>query len=71
LKKNSLKEKEMQEDFIEELENRGNANINANKEKITKLDTEVGIYMNENSKLKNKFLSLQKIKKKLLVLVIS
>jgi len=51
LKKDTLKDKmKMQQDFIEELELRGNANINANKEKITKLDDEVGIYMNENAK---------------------
>jgi DNA repair exonuclease SbcCD ATPase subunit len=51
LKKENLKDKvEMQKSFIEELENRGNANINANKGKITKLDDEVGIYMNENAK---------------------
>jgi DNA repair exonuclease SbcCD ATPase subunit len=50
LKKESLNDKvKMQEDFIEELENRGNANINANKEKITNLDDEVGNYMKENS----------------------
>jgi DNA repair exonuclease SbcCD ATPase subunit len=52
LKKETLKDKvEMQKNFIEELENRGNANINNNKEKITKLDAEVGIYMNQNSSL--------------------
>jgi len=52
LKKQTLKEKvEMQKNFIEELENRGNANINANKEKIANLDAEVGIYMNENASL--------------------
>jgi DNA repair exonuclease SbcCD ATPase subunit len=52
LKKENLKDKvEMQKSFIEELENRGNANINANKEKIGKLDTEVGVYMNENAKI--------------------
>ena len=50
LKKQTLKEKEqMQKEFIEELENRGNANINTNKEKIAKLDAEVGIYMTENA----------------------
>ena len=50
LKKETLKDKmKMQKDFIEELENRGNANINANQEKITKLDAEVGIYMTENA----------------------
>ena len=51
LKKETLKDKmKMQQDFIDELENRGHANINANKEKIAKLDDEVGIYMDENSK---------------------
>jgi DNA repair exonuclease SbcCD ATPase subunit len=52
LKKENLKDKmKMQQNFIEELENRGNANINANKEKIANLDSEVGIYMNDNSKI--------------------
>jgi len=52
LKKQSLAEKlKMQQDFIEELENRGNANINANKDKIANLDKEVGVYMNENALL--------------------
>jgi DNA repair exonuclease SbcCD ATPase subunit len=41
----------MQQEFIEELENRGNANINANKEKIANLDQEVGVYMTENAKI--------------------
>jgi DNA repair exonuclease SbcCD ATPase subunit len=50
-KKESLKDKvEMQKSFIEELESRGNANINANKEKIAKLDVEVGVYMVENAR---------------------
>ena len=49
LKKENLKDKvEMQQNFIEELENRGNANINANKEKIAKLDSEVGEYADAN-----------------------
>jgi len=52
LKKETLKDKmKMQQSFIEELENRGNANINANKEKIANLDAEVGIYMTENTKI--------------------
>ena len=52
LKKSNLKDKiDMQQKFIEELENRGNANINSNKEKITKLDGEVVIYMRENASL--------------------
>jgi DNA repair exonuclease SbcCD ATPase subunit len=50
LKKETLKDKmKMQQEFIEELENRGNANINANQEKITKLDAEVDVYMAENA----------------------
>jgi len=52
LKKETLKDKvEMQKNFIEELESRGNANINANKEKIAKLDNEVVDYMEKNSSL--------------------
>jgi len=52
LRKENLKEKmKMQQNFIDELENRGNANINANKEKIVKLDGEVGIYLIENAKI--------------------
>jgi len=51
LRKENLKDKmKMQQNFIEELENRGNANINNNKEKIAKLDSEVGNYMSENDK---------------------
>jgi len=50
LKKENLKDKmKMQQSFIEELENRGNANINANQEKIAKLDAEVGVYLTENA----------------------
>ena len=45
LKKETLKDKmKMQQSFIEELENRGNANINANKEKIANLDKEIANY---------------------------
>jgi DNA repair exonuclease SbcCD ATPase subunit len=52
LKKQNLKDKvEMQKSFIEELENRGNANINANKRKISDLDAEVSTYMSENAKI--------------------
>ncbi len=55
LKKDNLKDKiKMQESFIEELENRGNANINSNKEKITKLDEEIGVYMIENASTEEK-----------------
>ena len=51
LKKENLKDKmKMQQNFIDELESRGHANINANKEKISTLDKEVGVYMEENAK---------------------
>ena len=52
LKKENFKDKvEMQKDFIEELESRGNANINANKEKIVKLDEELVVFMKDNAVL--------------------
>ena len=61
LKKDTLKDKmKMQKDFIEELENRGNANINANREKITNLDKEVGIYITENASIEEQVHSLTK-----------
>ena len=60
LKKDTLKDKmKMQQNFIEELENRGNANINANKEKITNLDSEVGNYMELNEGLEGNIQTLQ------------
>jgi DNA repair exonuclease SbcCD ATPase subunit len=47
----SMEEKiEMQQSFIEELENRGNANIDSNNRKISDLTSEIETYMNENSK---------------------
>jgi DNA repair exonuclease SbcCD ATPase subunit len=50
LKKDNVRDKiGMQENFISELEERGNANINANQEKINSLDAEVLSYMKENS----------------------
>ena len=50
LKKDTLKDKmKMQQNFIEELENRGNANIDINNQKIDKLDAEVLSYMKQNS----------------------
>jgi DNA repair exonuclease SbcCD ATPase subunit len=61
LKKETLKDKmKMQQNFIEELENRGNANININKEKIANLDKEVGIYMKENAGTEEKIHELTK-----------
>ncbi len=50
LKKDNVRDKiGMQENFISELEERGNANINANQEKINSLDAEVLAYMKDNS----------------------
>ena len=50
LKKQTVRDKmKMQQNFIEELENRGNANIDSNKAKINKLDDEVAHYMEQNS----------------------
>jgi DNA repair exonuclease SbcCD ATPase subunit len=61
LKKETLKDKmKMQQSFIEELENRGNANINANKDKIANLDAEVGIYMTENAKTEEQIFAYAK-----------
>ena len=52
LKKETLKDKmKMQQNFIDELENRGKQNIDNNKSKITKLMKEVDEYMLENAKL--------------------
>lgn len=61
LKKQNLKDKvEMQKSFIEELENRGNANINANQQKIANLMEEVGTYMDENVKTEKDILKYTK-----------
>jgi DNA repair exonuclease SbcCD ATPase subunit len=52
LKKETLKDKmKMQQNFIDELENRGKQNIDGNKKKITKLMSEVDEYLQENTKL--------------------
>ena len=52
LKKDTLKDKmKMQQNFIEELENRGHANIDSNNEKISKLDEELVAYMKQNAVL--------------------
>jgi len=49
LKKESLLDKvKMQEEFIEELENRGKDNINNNNRKISDLDKEIQQYIQEN-----------------------
>jgi len=50
LKEESLLDKvTMQQEFIEELESRGNANVKSNSDKITKLDNEVEVYMRDNA----------------------
>jgi DNA repair exonuclease SbcCD ATPase subunit len=52
LKKETLKDKmKMQQNFIDELENRGKQNIDGNKNKITNLMSEVDEYLQENIKL--------------------
>ena len=52
LKKETLKDKmKMQQNFIDELENRGKQNIEGNKSKITNLMSEVDGYLQENIKL--------------------
>ena len=52
LKKETLKDKmKMQQNFIDELENRGKQNIEGNKNKITKLMGEVDQYIQDNTKL--------------------
>jgi DNA repair exonuclease SbcCD ATPase subunit len=61
LKKESVKDKvQMQQNFIDELENLGNANINANKEKIANIDVEIGNYNEENIEISNKLTLLEK-----------
>ena len=52
LKKETLKDKmKMQQNFIDELENRGKQNIEGNNTKITKLMNEVDVYLKDNIKL--------------------
>ena len=51
LKRETLKDKmKMQKNFIEELENRGKANIETNRKKVDKLLKEVDVYIEENEK---------------------
>ena len=65
LKKSNLKDKiDMQQKFIEELENRGNANIESNNNKIDKLDAEVVSYMDENSIIEQNILKVTKEQEK-------
>jgi DNA repair exonuclease SbcCD ATPase subunit len=61
LKKESVKDKvQMQQNFIDELENLGNANINSNKEKIANMEIEIGNYNDENIDITNKLILLEK-----------
>ena len=61
LKKESFEDKvEMQKNFISELENRGNANINLNKEKISSLMSENESYMSHNNKIEKKIAAVTK-----------
>jgi len=50
LEKSTEEKIEMQKSFIEELENRGNANIDSNNRKISDLTSEIETYINENSR---------------------
>jgi DNA repair exonuclease SbcCD ATPase subunit len=60
LKKDNLRDKmKMQQEFIEELENRGHANIDSNKEKIEKLLDEENEYILNNESLNYKMETLQ------------
>ena len=60
LEKTTEEKIEMQKGFIEELENRGNNTIVANKEKITNLNKEIDNYMEDNSSIEEKISKLQK-----------
>jgi len=67
LKKETLKDKmKMQQSFIEELENRGNANINSNKEKIASLDSEIGDYMTHISTVESSLVDKTKLQEELI-----
>ena len=68
LKRETLKDKmKMQKNFIEELENRGKANIEANEQKVDKLLKEVDVYIEENEKTEEEVSYAPRSKKKLLV----
>lgn len=61
MKKQSLKDKvEMQQNFIEELENQGKENINKKKTLIQTLDKESEVYMLNNSVVEEDIFNLQK-----------
>jgi DNA repair exonuclease SbcCD ATPase subunit len=61
MKKQSLKDKvEMQQNFIEELENQGKENINKKKTLIQTLDKESEVHMLDNSVIEEDIFNLQK-----------
>jgi len=61
LKKESISSKiEMQQNFIDEIESRGNSNIISNKEKIANLKGEIGDYSKENESIQKEIDSLTK-----------
>ena len=61
LKKESISSKiEMQQNFIDEIESRGNSNIISNKEKIANLKGEIGDYSKENENIQKEIDSLTK-----------
>ena len=67
MRKENLKDKmKMQQSFIEELENRGNANIDTNNRKISDLDVEIGHHMKENALTEEKVFSLTKEQEELI-----
>ena len=67
MRKENLKDKmKMQQSFIEELENRGNANIDTNNRKISDLDAEIGHHMKENALTEEKVFSLTKEQEELI-----
>ncbi|AXQ70565.1 SbcC-like subunit of palindrome specific endonuclease [Synechococcus phage S-T4] len=62
IKKDAVIDKiKMQEEFINELENRGNANINSKKESIAKIMDEVGQYTEKNLDLLDETSHLQTV----------
>lgn len=62
VKKDAMIDKiKMQQNFIDELENRGNANINAKKESIAKIMDEVGQYTEKNLDLLDETSHLQTV----------
>jgi DNA repair exonuclease SbcCD ATPase subunit len=61
LKKESISSKiEMQQNFIDDIESRGNVNIISNKEKIANLRGEIGDYSKENENIQKEIDSLTK-----------